>query len=77
MAEILNDFEKNKFCDELITYVDEHLGEDIGVIAANNFLDFFMKELGNKLYNDGVEDSKILINSKIEDVTFELDDLKK
>jgi uncharacterized protein (DUF2164 family) len=75
--ELLSNIEKNKFYDELCTFVEEQFGEDIGVIAAENFLDFFMKQVGDNLYNRGIENSKSLFNSKIEDITFELDELKK
>lgn len=42
--------------------------EDIGDLAALMVLDFFVNELAKEFYNQGVYDSYLYLNEKLEDL---------
>jgi uncharacterized protein (DUF2164 family) len=45
-------------------FYQEH-SEEIGDLAADNFLDFISKEIGPFFYNQGVQDAKALCEQKM------------
>ncbi|SFE37525.1 DUF2164 domain-containing protein [Fictibacillus sp. FJAT-27399] len=45
-------------------FYDER-GEEIGIIAAENFLDFFAKQIGSHFYNQGVRDSQNVVRDRL------------
>ncbi|SEB18129.1 Uncharacterized conserved protein, DUF2164 family [Thalassobacillus cyri] len=46
-------------------YFELERGEQLGSIAAEQLLDFFMKELGPFMYNQGIRDAKGLVEEKV------------
>ena len=60
--------------DDLIFFKNER-SEEIGVIAAENFLDFFIEKLSKDAYLKGVEDSKNLMKKTFDDLEVDLDTL--
>lgn len=46
-------------------YFEVERGEQLGSIAAEQLLDFFMKELGPFMYNQGIRDAKGLVEEKV------------
>lgn len=42
--------------------------EDLGELASELILDFFIKELGPIIYNQGVEDAQVYIRDKLDDL---------
>ena len=42
--------------------------EELGNLAAGTILDFFINELATEFYNQGVYDSYIYLNERMEDV---------
>lgn len=42
--------------------------EEIGDLAASMILDFFIKELAPRFYNQGIEDSYRFLNDKLGDM---------
>ena len=81
MAEIrrswehLSNEERNTLKEELIIFFDKERGEKIGIIAAEEILNYFLKSVGNKLYNKGVEDAKKALENRYDELKFDLDDL--
>lgn len=59
---------RKKMTDSIKKYFLEEKGEDLGDLASNLILDFIIDELAPEFYNQGVEDSYIYINDKIEDI---------
>jgi uncharacterized protein (DUF2164 family) len=69
---------KNKFKiskekrDEMVssikTYFSEQRNEDLGDLGASIILDFIMDELAPEFYNQGVFDSYVYLNDRVEDV---------
>lgn len=73
--ERLSDEEKRLAKDELILFFERERDEKIGVIAAEEILNYFLQTVGNRLYNKGVMDAKKALKSRREDLDFDLDDL--
>lgn len=67
---------KNKrksITEEIITFFKQERNENIGVIAAEDLLDFFLQNAGEDIYNKGIEDSKELLKKRFEDFEVDLD----
>jgi len=73
--ERLSDEEKNLAKEELILFFENKRNEKIGIIAAEEIINFFLQSVGGKLYNKGVTDAKKAIENRIEELNFDLDDL--
>lgn len=73
--ERLTDEEKDKAKDELIHFFEEERDEQIGVIAAEELINFFLQSVGSNLYNKGVADAKKALENRMEELSFDLDDL--
>ena len=73
--ERLTDEERRNIKDELIQFFENERDEKIGVIAADEMLNFFLQSAGNLLYNKGVSDAKKVIESRQEELLYDLDDL--
>jgi uncharacterized protein (DUF2164 family) len=73
--ERLTDEEKKMAKEELILFFKNKRDEQIGIIAAEEIINFFLQSVGSKLYNKGVTDAKKVIENRIEELNFDLDDL--
>lgn len=51
--------------------------EEIGIIAAESILDFFINELGDSIYNQALIDAKNFFNNKLESVEEDFETLYK
>jgi len=67
--------QKDNVKNQLIRFFDKELDEEIGVIAAESILNFFLQQVGPTLYNQGVSDAKLALEKRIEDLNYDLDDL--
>ncbi len=50
--------EKKRILEEIIYFFQEEREEEIGFLAAEKVYDFFMEELGKKIYNKALDDAK-------------------
>jgi uncharacterized protein (DUF2164 family) len=57
--------DKDQIIDKLKDYFDNERSEEIGDLAAENLLDFVLKEIGPYFYNQGVKDSKEMLEQKM------------
>ncbi len=73
--ERLSDEEKNLAKEELILFFEKERDEKIGIIAAEEIINFFLQSVGSKLYNKGVSDAKKVLKTRIEELNYDLDDL--
>jgi uncharacterized protein (DUF2164 family) len=64
---------RRKYIDAIISYFLDERNEEIGVIAAEDILDFFLKEIGDDLYKKAVKDIKKVVKERMEDLGTELD----
>lgn len=67
--------EKTIAKEELIYFFESERGEKIGVIAAEEILNFFLQSVGGKVYNKGLEDAKKALENRFEEMKYDLDDL--
>ncbi len=73
--ERLSDEEKNSAKEELILFFENERDEKIGVIAAEEILNVFLRTVGSKLYNRGLADAKKALNDRMVELNYDLDDL--
>lgn len=72
----LPDERKRALKNELIDYFDRERDEQIGVIAAGDLLDLFMQTAGKDCFNLGVDAAQKALETRIDELRFDLDDLK-
>lgn len=73
--ERLSSEEKEQLKTDLILFFENERDEKIGVIAAEELVNFFLQSVGSKLYNKGVSDAKKTLNIRLEELNYDLDDL--
>ena len=71
----LSDEKRQQAIEDLIYYFESERNEKIGVIAAEQLLDFFLENVGPDVYNRGLSDAKTAIAKRMEDLQFDMDDL--
>lgn len=62
---------------EITTFFKTERDLEIGMLAAEDILDFFLQNLGKDIYNKAVDDSKTTIKQAFEDLEINLDLLLK
>lgn len=71
------DFESEEkriaFLKEIIAFFLDERGEEIGFVAAEKVLDFFIETLAEDIYKKAIVDTKLLLKEKIGDLEVELD----
>ncbi len=67
--------EKDNVKNQIIRFFEKELDEEIGVITAESILNFFLQQVGPTLYNQGVSDSKLALEKRMDDLNYDLDDL--
>ncbi|MBI2038105.1 MAG: DUF2164 family protein [Candidatus Magasanikbacteria bacterium] len=75
--DILTEEARSRCIKEIIGYFQDERNETIGIIAAEDVLDFFLQNIAPDVYNKAVEDTKTLLKKQLEGLDFELDLLKK
>jgi uncharacterized protein (DUF2164 family) len=73
--ERLSDEEKNLAKEELILFFENERNEKIGVVAAEEIINFFLQSIGSKLYNKGINDAKKVLRNRMDELNYDLDDL--
>lgn len=58
-------------------YFDDELGQDIGSFEAQFLIEFFAKEVGPAFYNQGLTDAHGLLNEKVEELSYQIQELEK
>ncbi|MFS1512085.1 DUF2164 domain-containing protein [Chengkuizengella sp. SCS-71B] len=69
--------QKDQMIANIQHYFSIERSEEIGNLAAENFLDFIMKELGPYIYNQAISDARMLINEKMVHIEDDLYSLEK
>jgi uncharacterized protein (DUF2164 family) len=66
--------EKQKILiEKTITFFANERDQEIGIISAEEILDFFTEHLYTEIYNTAIDDSKKLLRKRLEDLEFDLD----
>ncbi len=71
----MSDEERKLVKEEMILFFENERDEKIGIIAAEEILNFFLESVGSKLYNKGIDDAKKALENRYEELKFDLDDL--
>ncbi|MDN5304725.1 MAG: hypothetical protein PWP46_1611 [Fusobacteriaceae bacterium] len=69
--------EKNKMINEIQFFFENERDENIGIIAAEEVLNFFLESIGKIIYNKGLDDAKIYFEKRLEDISLDYELLKK
>lgn len=78
MAEIeFSKAEKDTIVQKIQDYLNDELDVEIGQFDAEFLLDFFSKEVGAYYYNQGLQDARAVINSKLVDVDEAIYEIEK
>lgn len=73
--ERLTNEERSSAKDAFIQFYERERDEKIGILAAEEILNFFLQSVGNTLYNKGVMDAKKVMENRQEELSYDLDDL--
>ncbi len=71
----LDDTQKMEYVKKIIGYFHDQREEEIGIIAAQDMLDFFLFLIGDDVYKKAVKDCKKIVEQKYIDTTIELDSI--
>lgn len=72
---LLSKEKRTQAINEIVGFYKSERNEDIGVIAAEAILDFFLEEVGKTLYNQGVKDAQKILEQRLGDFTIDLEAL--
>eukprot|EP01031_Cornospumella_fuschlensis_P013018 gene13018-15909_t len=61
--------QKADILSSLQRYLSTELDHELGDIQASHLLDYILKEIAPFAYNQGIEDAKTFLTSKLEDLT--------
>lgn len=73
----LSQSEKDRFIKDIQIFFEEERDEEIGVIAAEMLLDFFLENIGKNIYNKALDNSKLWFNQRLNNLTIDFDLLYK
>ena len=59
---------RDELIGEIKMFFEKERDEEIGDLAADTVLNFFMEKIANEFYNQGVYDSYAFMNEKMEDL---------
>lgn len=69
--------QKSDIVNKIKSYFNAKLDQEIGQFDAEFLLDFFSEEIGIYFYNQGIRDAGELIEVKMDDLQFDLNDLER
>jgi uncharacterized protein (DUF2164 family) len=69
--------QKLELIKDVQNYFAEERSESIGELASEQFIDFMIKELGPYIYNKAIDDTRKLMNEKMNQMDDELYTLEK
>lgn len=68
---------KREAIEAIIAYYQREKGEEIGIIAAEEILDFVLEMVGTEIYNKAVEDTKVLVVEKMTGILIDIEAILK
>jgi uncharacterized protein (DUF2164 family) len=75
--DLLTKDQRQEAVKRIIDYFVTEQDIDIGIIAAEEALDSFLETTGLVLFNKGVQETKELVNTRLQQIGFEIDLLIK
>jgi len=75
---LISEEKRKSIIKEIITFFKDERDEEIGIIAAEEILNFFLQNLGPEIYNKGIEDARQFLKTSFEDLELDMEvSLKK
>lgn len=71
--DVLSDDERRFVTSEIIGYFETERNEKIGVVAAGQLLDFFLRTSGPAVYNRALDDTKVLLEKTLGSIALDID----
>ncbi|MGD8289602.1 MAG: DUF2164 domain-containing protein [Gemmatimonadota bacterium] len=72
MAVELDESRRDHLIKKLRGFFLEEFDEDLSSFRAEGILDFFVESMGPSIYNQGVEDARVYMGKKLEDLDAEI-----
>ncbi len=72
-----NPAETERLVAKIKDYFNDELNQDIGSFEAQFLIDFFVKEIGPALYNQGIQDAFQVFNERTEELGYLIQELEK
>lgn len=69
--------EKSAMVEKLQTYFEKELDQELGQFDAEFLLDFFASNMGAYYYNRGLDDARIILQSKVDSISDEIYAIEK
>ncbi len=73
----LTDEERDLFIKDIQYYFQTERDENLGDLGAGFILDFFLEKIAPTLYNHALDDAKHWLTSRLEELDYAYDELKK
>ncbi|MFD2923239.1 DUF2164 domain-containing protein [Halobacillus naozhouensis] len=77
MFKSLNKEQKEYVIERIKEYFELERGEELGDLAADQLLHFMIQEIGPILYNQGVKDSRQMVDQKVLNLDEDLRSLER
>lgn len=74
---LLTKTEREKAINDIIAFFLDERGEEIGVVAAGNVLDFFEKDISPRIYNRTLDDVRDALKQELEAIDYKLSELRR
>lgn len=71
--DLLSNEQRRLAIDAIITYFKEELDQEIGIIAGEHILDFFLRTTTSAVYNRALDDMKPFLEKNLESTLFDID----
>lgn len=65
--EFASEEKKLQFLKEIVGFFESERNEEIGLLAAEEILDFFVETLGKDIYNKAFRDAQGILREKLEE----------
>ena len=75
--DFISEEKRKESINEIIDFFNVERNEKIGMIAAEEILDFFLQTIGIDAYNKGINDSIKHLKDRFEDIKIDMETLLK
>lgn len=74
-SDFLSNEKRTLVINELITYFNSERNEEIGIIAAEDIVNFFLQSCGEDIYAKGVQHARIVLRENLDHLETDLEQL--
>jgi uncharacterized protein (DUF2164 family) len=73
--DIISEEKRDELIRRIIDFFEVEREEKIGMIAAENILDFFLQNIGTEIYNQGISDSLTFLHVRFQDLELDMESI--